>query len=140
LKESATHAGGCNQGISTKELTNDVSVSDQKATAISSSVQTLSSETYHETANKLWYEISKFYTHRPCHCITAEQFKQHTAYVLIKLTICATLSSKDISDFGILSTINVCLRKMQWQLAYIYNRWELLCRKRYKLVFRMWKQ
>jgi len=31
LKESATHAGGCNQETSKKQLTNDVSVSDQKA-------------------------------------------------------------------------------------------------------------
>jgi len=46
---------------------------------------------------------------------TAEQYNRTKLkiHVLMKLTICTTISNGDISEFGFLSTINVYLSKMQ---------------------------
>jgi len=98
LKESAKHAGGCNQGTSKKQLANGVSVSDQKAI---------------EFHHQFKHDHQKLTTRQPTNFsmknqsfiltarVTAEQFKQHTVrnHVLIKLTIFTTFSKRDISEF-----------------------------------------
>jgi hypothetical protein len=48
-------------------LDNDISVLD-KNIANSSSVETLSSQTYRVAANEIWLEKSMFHTHCPRHC------------------------------------------------------------------------
>jgi hypothetical protein len=65
LKISARYASYCNEETSEKYFANGISVSDKKQIATSSSVETLSSKSYHETASKLRYD-----TGCPCHCRT----------------------------------------------------------------------
>ena len=100
LKLSARYVSCCNQ----RTYWLMVSLFQTKKLVILFSVETLSSEPYHETANKLQYEKPKFCTHCPCHCIVQ--------YLM-------GMPNGNINESGALLTTSVCLCIMQW--LFVYN-------------------
>ena len=84
-------------------MANNISFSHKKILQFLHSVETLSSDLYHDTANELRYNISKFSL--PVN-VTGEQFKQ---------------SNRDFNKDGIILTDNTCHHTMQWLPVHILD-------------------
>jgi len=80
---------------------------------ILSSVDTLSSESYHETPTIFGVILATR--------VTAEHFKQsgNSKVVFLKFNFCIALSNTEINEAGVLITTDASLSELQWLFVYI---------------------